>query len=478
MIYYKRLRHSEWCSLCALFIVPTGEKCVFTQKLLLDSSVTTIYCRTFANEKCVFTQKKFETMEIRRDIHLKKLIDSKHNGMIKVVTGVRRCGKSYLLFNLFCQHLKEEGVAEDHIIKVDLEDRRNKALRDPDALLNYIDSHMTDQQMYYILLDEVQHVDEFEDVLNSYQKIENADVYVTGSNSKFLSTDVITEFRGRGDEIRIAPLCFREFMSVYQGSREKALEEYMLYGGLPKILEYPTVERKINYLKGLFKKTYITDIKERYKIKNDDDLEELIDIISSSIGGLTNPTKLENTFQTVKHSNISHTTIKLYLDMLQDVFLIEKSVRYDIKGRKYIDTPAKYYFSDLGLRNVRINFRQYEETHLMENLIYNELRLRGMSVDVGVVIKNEKDANDVSVRKQLEVDFVCNQGSQRYYIQSALRLPDEEKREQEIRSLKSINDSFRKFVITEDLISRYLDNDGITYMNIYEFLLDENSLRV
>lgn len=417
-------------------------------------------------------------MEIRRDIHLKKLIDSKHNGMIKVVTGVRRCGKSYLLFNLFCQHLKEEGIAEDHIIKVDLEDRRNKALRDPDALLNYIDSHMTDQQMYYILLDEVQHVDEFEDVLNSYLKIENADVYVTGSNSKFLSTDVITEFRGRGDEIRIAPLCFREFMSVYQGSREKALEEYMLYGGLPKILEYPTVERKINYLKGLFKKTYITDIKERYKIKNDDDLEELIDIISSSIGGLTNPTKLENTFQTVKHSNISHTTIKLYLDMLQDVFLIEKSVRYDIKGRKYIDTPAKYYFSDLGLRNARINFRQYEETHLMENLIYNELRLRGMSVDVGVVIKNEKDANDVSVRKQLEVDFVCNQGSQRYYIQSALRLPDEEKREQETRSLKSINDSFRKFVITEDLISRYLDNDGIIYMNIYEFLLDENSLRV
>ena len=417
-------------------------------------------------------------MVIKRDIHLKKLIESKHNGMIKVVTGVRRCGKSYLLFNLFCQHLKEEGIAEDHIIKVDLEDRRNKALRDPDALLNYIDSHMKDQQMYYILLDEVQHVEEFEDVLNSYLKIENADVYVTGSNSKFLSTDVITEFRGRGDEIKIAPLCFREFMSVYQGTKEKALEEYMLYGGLPKILEYSTVERKTNYLKGLFKKTYLTDIKERYRIKNDDELEELIDIVASSIGGLTNPTKLENTFQTVKHSNLSHTTIKVYLDMLQDAFILEKAVRYDIKGRKYIDTPAKYYFSDLGLRNARINFRQYEETHLMENLIYNELRLRGMSVDVGVVVKNEKDANGVSVRKQLEVDFVCNQGSQRYYIQSALRLPDEEKREQEVRSLKSISDSFRKFVITEDLISRYLDNDGITYMSIYEFLLDENSLRV
>ncbi|MBQ7471264.1 MAG: ATP-binding protein [Prevotella sp.] len=417
-------------------------------------------------------------MVIKRDIHLKKLIDSKHNGMIKVVTGVRRCGKSYLLFNLFCQHLKEEGIADDHIIKVDLEDRRNKALRDPDVLLNYIDSHMTDRQMYYILLDEVQHVSEFEDVLNSYLKIDNADVYVTGSNSKFLSTDVITEFRGRGDEIRIAPLCFREFMSVYQGTREKGLEEYMLYGGLPKILEYSTVERKTEYLKGLFKKTYLTDIKERYKIKNDDDLEELIDIVASSIGGLTNPTKLENTFQTVKHSNISHTTIKSYLDMLQDAFLIEKSMRYDIKGRKYIDTPAKYYFADMGLRNARINFRQYEETHLMENLIYNELRLRGMSVDVGVVVKNEKDANGVSVRKQLEVDFVCNQGSQRYYIQSALRLPNEEKREQEVRSLKSINDSFRKFVITEDLISRYQDNDGVTFMNIFEFLLNEDSLRI
>ena len=417
-------------------------------------------------------------MEIKRDIHLKKLIDSKHNGMIKVVTGVRRCGKSYLLFNLFCQHLKEEGIADNHIIKVDLEDRRNKALRNPDALLDYIDSRMKDQQMYYILLDEVQHVNEFEDVLNSYLKIDNADVYVTGSNSKFLSNDVITEFRGRGDEIRIAPLSFREFMSVYQGTREKGLEEYMLYGGLPKIVEFTTVERKAEYLRGLFKKTYLTDIKERYKIKNDEDLEELIDIVASSIGGLTNPTKLENTFLTVKHSNISHTTIKAYLDMLQDAFLIEKSVRYDIKGRKYIDTPSKYYFSDLGLRNARINFRQNEETHLMENLIYNELRLRGMSVDVGIVVKNEKDINGVSVRKQLEVDFVCNQGSQRYYIQSALRLPSEEKREQEVRSLKSINDSFKKFVITEDLISRYQDNEGITYMNIYEFLLDEDCLRI
>lgn len=415
-------------------------------------------------------------MEIKRKQLLNKLIDSKHNGMIKVVTGIRRSGKSYLLFNLFCQHLKEEGIPEDHIIKLDLEDRRNKALRDPDALLKYIDSRMTDQQMYYILLDEVQHVIDFEDVLNSYLKIDNADVYVTGSNSKFLSKDVITEFRGRGDEIRVAPLSFREFISVFQGNREKALEEYMLYGGLPKVVTFPTAEKKAEYLKQLFQKTYLTDIKERYKIKNDGDLEELIDIIASSIGGLTNPTKLENTFQTVKHSDISHTTIKSYLDILQDVFLVEKSVRYDIKGRKYIDTPAKFYFSDLGLRNARLNFRQYEETHLMENLIYNELRQRGMSVDVGVVVKNEKDANGVSVRKQYEVDFVCNQGSQRYYIQSALRLPSEDKREQEVRSLKSINDSFKKFVITEDLISRYQDDDGITYMNIYEFLLNEDNL--
>ena len=396
--------------------------------------------------------------------------------MIKVVTGIRRSGKSFLLFNLFTEHLKESGVLSDHIISIDLENRRNKALRDPDALLQYIDGKMTDSGIYYILIDEIQHVPEFEDVLNSYLKVENADVYVTGSNSKFLSKDVITEFRGRGDEIKITPLTFHEFMSVFDGTREDGLEEYLIYGGLPKVALLTDRKKKESYLKGLFEKVYLTDIKERYKIKNDDDLEELIDIIASTIGSLTNPTKLEKTFQTVKHSDISHTTIKSYLDILQDVFLVEKSVRYDIKGRKYIDTPAKYYFSDLGLRNARLNFRQYEETRLMENLIYNELRLRGMSVEVGVVIKNEKDANGVSVRKQYEVDFVCNQGSQRYYIQSAFHLPSEEKREQEVRSLKSINDSFKKFVITEDLISRYQDNDGINYMNIYEFLLNEDNL--
>lgn len=416
-------------------------------------------------------------MEIKRDIYLKRLINSKHNDMIKIITGMRRCGKSYLLFTLFYDHLIKEGVNDNHIIQVDLEDRRNKALRDPDALLGYIDGKITDNQMYYILLDEVQHVKEFEDVLNSYLKVKNADVYVTGSNSKFLSKDVITEFRGRGEEIKVSPLCFREFMSVYNGSREQALEEYMTYGGLPKIVAISDETKKIEYLNSLFEKVYLTDIKERYKIKNDSDLEELIDVVASSIGGLINPTKIENTFATVKHSKISFNTIKSYLDILQDVFLLEKSIRYDIKGRKYIDTPAKYYFSDIGLRNARINFRQQEVTHLMENVIYNELRVRGLAVDVGIVVINTKNEQGVSQRKQLEVDFVCNQGSKRFYIQSALRLPTEEKREQELRSLKNIDDSFMKFVITEDPIKKYHDNNGVIFMNIYEFLMNGESLK-
>lgn len=415
-------------------------------------------------------------MVIERNIHLQKLIEGKHNGMIKVVTGIRRSGKSFLLFNLFVNHLKEQGVAPDHIIGIDLEDRRNKTLRDPDALLQFIDGRMKDDKMYYILIDEIQHVPEFEDVLNSYLKVENADVYVTGSNSKFLSKDVITEFRGRGDEIKIGPLTFREYMSVFEGTREAAFEEYLIYGGLPKVALLTDRKKKVSYLKGLFEKVYLTDIKERYKIKNDDDLSELIDVLASSIGGLTNPSKLENTFATVKHSNITHQTLKSYLDILQEVYLVEKTVRYDIKGRRYIDTPSKFYFTDLGLRNARIGFRQFEVTHLMENLIYNELRARGMEVDVGVVTQNVKDENGVSVRKQLEVDFVCNQGSKRYYIQSALRLPTEEKREQELRSLKLIDDNFQKFVITEDPISMYQDNNGVVFMNVYEFLLNDHIL--
>lgn len=324
-------------------------------------------------------------MEIKRNIHLNRIIARKGNGMIKVITGMRRCGKSYLLFTLFHNYLLEQGVDEQHIIKVDMEDRRNAALRNPDALLNYIDSRMTDSQQYYILLDEVQLVAEFEDVLNSYLKITNADVYVTGSNAKFLSKDVITEFRGRGDEIRITPLSFQEFMSAKEGNREDLLNEYLTYGGLPQVVTMDEIERKVEYLKNLFTHTYIRDIKERYEIKKDDDLEELINLVASNIGSLTNPTKLENCFKSVKQSSLSKDTIKNYLDLMQDAFIIEKSIRFDIKGKKYIDTPSKYYFTDLGLRNARLNFRQTEFTHLLENAIYNELRIRGYSVDVGQI---------------------------------------------------------------------------------------------
>ncbi len=417
-------------------------------------------------------------MEIKRDLYLDKLIRSMHNGMIKVVTGIRRCGKSYLLFNLFSDYLKTHGVDDGHIIKVDLEDRRNKRLRNPDALLEYIDARIAKEGMHYVMLDEVQWVDEFEDVLNSYLKISNVDVYVTGSNSKFLSNDVITEFRGRGDEIKVAPLSFSEYFSVFNGSREEAMEEYMTFGGLPRIATMQTNEEKVKYLHTLFKKTYITDILERYKIKNEEELEELINILASSIGGLINPNKLVSTFKSVKNVSISPNTVSFYLEILQEAFMVEKAIRYDIKGKKYIDTPAKYYFADLGLRNARINFRQHEVTHLMENLIYNELRVREFLVDVGVVVVNTKNEEGKSQRKQLEVDFVCNEGSKRCYIQSALRLPNEEKREQELRSLMNISDNFQKFVITEDLIKRHQDENGVVFMNIYEFLLDKESLKV
>lgn len=417
-------------------------------------------------------------MEIKRDLYLNRLIRSMHNGMIKVITGIRRCGKSYLLFNLFSDYLKAQGVDSEHIIKVDLEDRRNKKLRNPDALLGYIDARIAKEGMHYVMLDEVQWVEEFEDVLNSYLKIHNVDVYVTGSNSKFLSSDVITEFRGRGYEIRVAPLSFSEFFSVFNGSREEAMEEYMTFGGLPMIATMQSNEEKMSYLQTLFKKTYITDILERYKIKNEEELEELINILSSSVGGLINPNKLVNTFKSVKNVSISPNTIAFYLDILQDVFMVEKSIRYDIKGKRYIDTPAKYYFADLGLRNARINFRQYEVTHLMENLIYNELRTRGLMVDVGVVVVNTKNEEGKSQRKQLEVDFVCNEGNKRCYIQSALRLPNEEKREQELHSLINISDSFQKFIITEEPIKRYQNENGVVFMNIYEFLLDRDSLKV
>ena len=398
------------------------------------------------------------------------------NGMIKVVTGIRRCGKSYLLFNIFSDYLKSQGVDEQHIIKVDLEDRRNNVLRNPDALLQYIDSKFVDSQTHYILLDEVQLVPEFEDVLNSFLKVPNADVYVTGSNARFLSKDIITEFRGRGDEIRIQPLSFSEFMSVKNGNREDLLNEYMMYGGLPQVVMMQDSAQKVEYLKALFTHTYIKDIKERYRISNDDDLDELISLMASNIGGLTNPTKLENTFKSIKQSHISKDTIKYYLDLLQDAFLIEKSIRYDIKGKKYINTPAKYYFADLGLRNARLNFRQTEYTHLLENLIYNELRLRGLSVDVGQITATTTDISGQRRQSTLEVDFVCNQGFNRYYIQSAYAIPSEEKMQQELSSLLKIRDGFKKIVIVGSPAISYYNDDGIAILNIFDFLLNADSL--
>lgn len=416
-------------------------------------------------------------MRISRDLYLKRLISSRHNGMIKIVTGVRRCGKSYLLFELFCNYLEISGVSRDHIVKVDLEDRHNKDLRNPDALMAFIDSRIVDKNMYYVLLDEVQLVDEFEDVLNSYLKKSNVDIYVTGSNSRFLSRDVATEFRGRGEEIKISPLSFREFMSAFAGDNASGLAEYLTYGGMPKLFDMPDDSAKMDYLKNLFQKTYLSDIEERYKIKNSDELAELIDVVASSIGGFTNPSKLENTFKSVKHSKISQPTIKSYLEILQDVFLVKKAIRYDIKGRHYIDTPAKFYFEDLGLRNARLDFRQQESTHLVENLIYNELCIRGFSVDVGVVTHSVKEAGKL-VRKQLEVDFVCNKGSKRCYIQSAWHIPSEEKRLQELNSLRRIDDSFLKFIITNDPVKKHQDENGVVVMNLFDFLLDESSLHI
>lgn len=395
--------------------------------------------------------------------------------MIKVITGMRRCGKSYLLFNLFPNALKVEGVDEQHIIKVNLEDRRNKILRDPDKLLEYIDSKLMDNDMYYVLLDEVQMVREFEDVLNSYLHVKNADVYVTGSNARFLSKDVITEFRGRGYEVRVHPLSFQEI----RGARpevpiEQLWVDYMTYGGLPQVVTMDSDKERSTYLKGLFKHTYLKDIKERHDIKLDDDLEELIGTLASSIGGLTNPRKLADTFHSIKKSKISQDTIKVYLDYLQDAFIIERALRYNIKGKRYIDTPSKFYFEDLGLRNALLNFRQVEKTHLMENAIYNTLRSRGMDVDVGEVIWNTKDNDGKKIRKTLEVDFVCNQGYKRLYIQSAYSIPDDEKRDQELQSLRRIDDSFQKIVIVGNHGPHYQNEDGILFIDIYDFLMRED----
>ncbi len=398
--------------------------------------------------------------------------------MIKVITGMRRCGKSYLLFEIFTAYLENNGIVPDHIIKVDLENYKNRNLRNPDNLYSYVESRIVDDGMFYLLLDEVQMLDDFEDVLNGFLKMRNLDVYVTGSNAKFLSKDIITEFRGRGFEIKMYPLSFSEYMAAYPGSIQAGFNEYMLYGGLPQILSYETEEQKVRFLKSLFDETYIKDIKDRYEIRKDDDLEELINIMASGIGALTNPNKLANTFRSEKKSAISYDTIKSYIDYLCDSFLVEKSTRYDIKGKRYVNAPFKYYFMDLGLRNARINFRQSEKNHLMKNLIYNELRIRGFNVDVGVVSIVLRDEDGKQERTNLEIDFVCNLGSKRYYIQSAYRMDTLEKEIQERASLTKVDDSFKKMIIIGEETPIIRDETGITTISIYDFLLKGNSLEL
>lgn len=417
-------------------------------------------------------------MEIKRDVYLNKLIRKKKNRLIKVVTGIRRCGKSYLLFHLFHDHLLDSGVPEDHIIEIALDDRSNKELRDPDAILKFLKESIKDREDYYIILDEVQYLDEFEDVLNSLLHIRNADVYVTGSNSKFLSSDVITQFRGRGDEIRVYPLSFSEYLSVYQGSQDEAWDDYLVYGGLPLILAMEEPEDKAEYLHSLFQKVYISDIVERHNVRNKEELDELVDVLASAIGSYTNQNKLVRTYKSVKNKPISDKTIKKYTDYLIDSYLISKADRYDIKGKKYIGKLSKYYFEDVGLRNARLGFRQIEETHLMENIIYNELRVRGYHVDVGVVENYETKPDGKRGKKQLEVDFVATKGSEKYYIQSAFALPTADKVNQEQRGLLSIPDFFRKIVVVGENIKVRRDENGIITIGLRNFLLDENSLKL
>lgn len=415
-------------------------------------------------------------MEIKRDYYLNKLITKKHNGLIKVITGIRRCGKSYLLFTLFKNHLTESGVADDHIVEIPFDSFENKKYRDPEILYPYVKEQIADDGMYYILLDEVQLLGEFESVLNGFMRMKNVDVYVTGSNARFLSKDIITEFRGRGDELHIQPLSFAEFMSVYDGNKYDGWNEYVLYGGLPPVVLLRTAELKIELLKSLFQETYINDIISRHSVKHRDEFEELINILASAIGSLTNPKKLTDTFKSKKNKVISSNTIKSYLDYLCDAYVVSRATRYDIKGKKYIDTPQKYYFSDVGIRNACINFRQLEENHTMENIIYNELIARNFNVDVGIITATGKDNDGKSVRKQLEVDFVCNKGSKRYYIQSVFSIPDREKMEQESNSLLRIDDSFKKIIVVKDLPAPTYTEDGILVISVYDFLLNSNSL--
>lgn len=430
---------------------------------------------------------------IKRDYYLQELINRKHNSLIKVITGMRRCGKSYLLNIIFYDHLIKSGVSSDHIIRFafDSADDLNKIGEDllsisennkkvdPKKFIEYINKQLKDSEVYYLLLDEVQNLGGFESVLNGYLRKSNLDIYVTGSNAKFLSKDVITEFAGRGDEINMLPLSFAEFMTNFPGEKSEGLQEYMTFGGLPFVTLLSTPEQKFAYLKNLFEETYLTDIKKRYKLrKNNAEIDELLNILSSSIGSFTNPTKLSNTFQSLKNKSITRNTIEKYIEYIKDSFLIDEARQYDIKGKKYINSPRKYYFSDLGLRNARINFRQLEESHSMENIIFNELKLRGFNVDIGIVEQRIKDNKGNEQRKKLEIDFVANKGYNRYYIQSALAMPTLKKEQQEQRSLIKINDSFKKIIITGGFTPQHYNDNGILIINIYDFLLNPNSLNL
>ena len=431
-------------------------------------------------------------MQIERNVYLNKLIARKHNGFVKVITGIRRCGKSYLLNTLFYQHLLNSGVEDSHIIRFAFDSAQNlmligedlmeieegKRKVDPEKFMTYINDKIVDDGMYYLLLDEVQNLGYFEAVLNGYPRKDNVDVYVTGSNSKFLSSDIITEFAGRGDEVHVLPLSFSEFFSVYDGSKEEAFDDYMVYGGLPSVALMQTEEQKVAYLTTQITNVYLRDIVKRYNLQSDEDIGELLDILASGISTLVNPRKLAGTFKSVKGSTISEVTVAKYIGHMAESFLISKAKRYDVKGKHYIDTPFKVYFEDIGLRNARLNFRQIEPSHIMENIIYNELRYRGYNVDVGVVEVREKNSEGREQRKQLEIDFIANQGSRRYYIQSAYEIPSKEKLDQETKSFDRANDSFKKIIVVERTMKPRRDDKGYVTMGVKEFLLNENSLEL
>lgn len=415
-------------------------------------------------------------MEIKRDFYLQKLIDRENNGLIKIVTGIRRSGKSYLLNKLFCDYLTKKGVDEEHIVKVALDSEESAPLLEPMALTNYVKERIRDDDVYYIILDEIQKAPNFVPILNGFLRIPNVDIYVTGSNSKFLSSDIVTEFRGRGDEIRMYPLSFSEFCSVYEGRVEKAWKDYYTFGGLPLVLLQKSDEAKMNYLSGQLNNVYVNDVVERNEISDQSELGVLLEVVSSSIGSLVNPLKLSNTFKSVSDSAIADKTISKYLQHLEDAFIIEKSKRFDVKGKKYMETPSKYYFTDLGIRNAVVNFRQSEETHIMENIIYIELRMRGFNVDVGIVEVKERQSDGKYAKKKLEIDFVANKGNNKYYIQSTFNASLAEKREQEERSLVKVGDSFKKIIVVRDDIKPYRDENGILTVGLFDFLLEPNSL--